>query len=84
MKQKVVTAVSVAALAGISVIGIGFFAKPFAQTEKTAQAAASQSADVVKETVIVTEVSTVIASEEADSISLEQTTEPVGRELQKQ
>ena len=83
MKQKVVTAVSVAALAGISVIGIGFFAKPFAQTEKTAQAAVSQSADVVKETVIVTEVSTVIASEEADSISLEQTTEPVGRELKK-
>ena len=51
MKQKVVTAVSVAALAGISVIGIGFFAEPFTQTKKTPQAAVSQSADVVKETV---------------------------------
>ncbi len=83
MKQKVVTAVSVAALAGISVIGIGFFAEPFAQTEKTAQAAASLSTDVVKETVVVTEVSTENAPEEPEGISLEQTTEPVGRELKK-
>lgn len=81
MKQKVVTAVSVAALAGISVIGVGFFAEPLAKTEEKPQAAVSLSTDVVKETVVVTEVSAVIAPEEADSISLEQTTESTGREL---
>lgn len=75
MKQKVVTAVSVAALAGISVICIGFFAEPFTKSEETPQAAVSISMDAVKETIVMTEVSTETAPEEADGISPEQPTE---------